>query len=69
MRIPNWVYERLESLYLTQLSIRHQESADQADRDDQALRSWAALAHEAHDSGMCGGAAAGCRFFPCYSVS
>jgi hypothetical protein len=68
VRLPGWAYRRLERVYMDQRAIRRREQREAVEREDQALRAWAARAHEAHDSGMCGGAAAGCRFFPCYSV-
>ena len=68
MRLPGWAYRRLERVYMDQRAIRRREQREAVEREDQALRAWAARASEAHDSGTCGGAAAGCRFFPCYSV-
>lgn len=68
MRWPGWAYRRLERVYLDQRQIRRREEREAVEAEDRALRAWAERAHEAHDSGMCGGAAAGCRFYPCYSV-
>lgn len=68
MRWPGWAYRRLERVYLDQRQIRRREQRETVEAEDRALRAWAAREHEAHDSGRCGGAAAGCRFFPCYSV-
>jgi hypothetical protein len=68
VRLPNWAYARLERVYLDQRQIRRREQREAVEAEDRALRAWAAQAHEAHDSGRCGGAAAGCRFYPCYSV-
>lgn len=68
MRLPGWAYRRLEHVYLDQRQLRRREQREAVEAEDRALRAWAAREHEAHDSGQCGGAAAGCRFFPCYSV-
>lgn len=64
-RLPDWAYARLERLYMDQRSARRKASADQADRDDQALRAWADRMRDAHDMGTCGGATAGCPYVPC----
>lgn len=68
MRIPDWLYAPLERFYLDQRQIRRREQREAVEAQDRALRAFWAARHENHDSGMCGGPAAGCRFFPCYSV-
>jgi hypothetical protein len=65
MRLPSWAYVRLEWLYIDQRSMRRKASAEQVDRDDQALRDWADQTREAHRAGTCGGREAGCVFVPC----
>lgn len=59
MRLPDWMFARLERVYLDQRSARRKESAAQA------LRAWADRVRDAHDMGTCGGAAAGCPYVPC----
>ncbi len=67
-RFPDRVFRVLERVYMDQRAIRRREQREAVEREDQALRAWAARAREAHDSGMCGGSVAGCRFYPCHSV-
>jgi predicted alpha/beta-hydrolase family hydrolase len=68
MRLPDWAYVRLERTYLAQRAVRRRELRKRVEDEDRAFRAACARDEAAHDSGMCGGAAAGCRYFPCYSV-
>lgn len=68
MRIPDWLYVPLERVYLDQRQIRRREQQEAVKAEDRALRAWYDSRRAAHDSGMCGGAIDGCRYFPCYSV-
>lgn len=68
MRLPDWAYARLERVYLDQRRLRRVEGKARLERQDRSFRDQCARKLAAHDSGMCGGAAAGCRYFPCYSV-
>lgn len=65
MRIPDWVYARLERVYFTQRRIRREEANQRMADDDRRLREWADRKSIEHDMGTCGGAAARCPFVPC----
>lgn len=65
MRLPDWIYARMERVYLDQRAIRRREANQRMAEDDRRLREWADRKSIEHDMGTCGGAAAQCPFVPC----
>ena len=67
-RLPDWSFSILERVYRAQDRIRKAEQRAELERQDRALRALCDREQAAHDSGTCGGAPGGCRYYPCYSV-
>jgi hypothetical protein len=65
MRLPDWLYTRVQHVYLTEKHARDREAHERAEADDRALRAWADRMRDAHNMGTCGGAVNRCPFVPC----
>lgn len=68
IRIPDRAFRSLERVYRAQARMRREDLHRKMQREDAAMRVQFAKEEAAHVAGQCGGATAGCRYYPCYSV-
>jgi hypothetical protein len=65
MKLPDWVFRRLEIVYLGERDRRRKEDRRNLDLDEQVMRAYYDELRAAHKAGTCGGASAGCCYVPC----
>lgn len=65
IRIPDRAYRMLVRVCFAQKRIRDAELHREVARQDQLVRWYYKLARVSHGSGVCGGAGAGCCYYPC----
>lgn len=68
IRLPDWAFARLTRVYRAQDRLRREELRRKVAEEDRRFRAQCDRDSARHDSGMCGGVVAGCRYYPCYSV-
>lgn len=65
IRIPDWLYHRLERLVNAETRRRRQETQRRADQYEADFRRRMANMRAQHQAGACGGRIAGCPYVPC----
>jgi hypothetical protein len=65
MRLPDWLFARLERVYLAESRRRKAEARTALDEQDRRVRAFYAALLAAHEAGACGGPSSGCCYVPC----